>query len=679
MKEGAKNRSNRTFPLTLIVFAWAIAIVIRLVQLQLFEHERLLALALEQQQESIEIAAERGVIYDRSLDSLAVSLDLVSVYLNPRQVEDLERTARLLAQALSLDHTELERRLSSTLSGRSFVWIKRKISFKETERVKGLELPGVYFLKEGKRFYPNRELACHLLGFVGTDNYGLYGIEQLYDRELRGKPGRLIVKQDARRSSFSTEEVEPSIPGRSLVLTIDRGIQYIVEQELAAAVESSGALGGTVVVMEPHTGEILAMAAWPPFNPNRFQEYSPEVWRNPAIAEAYEPGSTFKIVAAAAALEEGLARTDEYIDCERGQIRVRGHLFHDHKPFGLLSFSEVIENSSGVGAIKLGLRLGEERLYNYIRRFGFGQKTGIDLPGEHAGLLREPASWSGISIGAISFGQEIGVTPLQIARALCTIANGGFLIKPHVVRSIRTHHGREVYQAEYERTRVISATTAEAMARVLASAVERGTGKAARLSGYGAAGKTGTAQKVIRGVYSRSKFVASFAGFAPLKNPAVAVVVILDEPQGLYYGGQVAAPVFKRIAERALYVLGVPKELERKPEELLLAENGSFADLPLDQPPERSSWEAGPEEIQAIVIHASEGAILMPDFRGKSLREVAGQCAVLGLKPRFTGMGVAVEQIPPAGARVLPGSLCNVWFSRQRKRSAEPGAQQSGF
>jgi cell division protein FtsI (penicillin-binding protein 3) len=379
-----------------------------------------------------------------------------------------------------------------------------------------------------------------------------------YEDELKGKPGKIRYEVDALLQPYSRTPIVEPVPGDSLILSIDRSIQHIAQRELAAGLSRSGAVAGTAIVMESETGRILAIANYPDFNCNQYGKYSQELWRNRALQDQYEPGSTLKVVVASAALDAGLVGFNEILDCQMGSITVGGHRFRDHKPYGLLTFLEILEHSSNVGAIKLGLRLGEERLYDALRAFGFGAPTGVDLPAEAVGLLRETRNWSALSIASISFGQEIAVTSMQILTAINAVANGGYRVRPSVVDRIINDKGESVRTRATERTRIMGPATAAVMKRAFEGVVLQGTGKRAALEGYRAAGKTGTAQKAVAGGFSKSKYIASFIGFAPLSEPGITILVQIDEPRDAIYGGDVAAPVFRKIAQQTLLILGVP-------------------------------------------------------------------------------------------------------------------------
>jgi cell division protein FtsI (penicillin-binding protein 3) len=535
------------------------------------------------------------------------------------------------------------------------------------------------------RVYPNRELACHTLGFVNMNGDGGAGIELEYDKELKGTQGQISFEVDARRRSFRGHTEKPPVQGRSLVLSIDRSIQYIAERELKAGVESSHSNAGVAVVMESDTGRILALAGYPNFNSNAYNEFEADLWRNRSVSDIFEPGSTFKVVVAATALEAGLTRPSELIDCQMGSIIIGGHVFHDHKAYGLLTFGQVLENSSNVGAAKLGLRLGEQRLYEGLRRFGFGSKTGIDLPGEIIGLVRDWHQWSALSIGAISFGQEIGVTSMQILNAINAIANGGYLVRPSVVDRVIDEKGDLVRTRNSERIKIISLETAAEVKNAFEGVILRGTGKRAALEGYRAAGKTGTAQKIIEGRYSNDKYVASFIGFAPLPQPRLTVLVQLDEPKGAIYGGEVSAPIFRKITQEALLQLRVPpdKALPRPKLNPAQASAGSedyladatpvrpLAGLADNRPP------AGNEG--SITVMVSAETVVLPDFQGMAKRLVLDRCMELGIQLQANGSGVAVIQTPLPGTRIPVGESCTVTFARTSLEKLQRPALPAGL
>ena len=540
----------RTFLVLLGLSACLIYLLQRLYQIQLVMGERLGQKARAQHQTDFKLSPRRGTIYDRNGKELAINVSVDSICAWPKKAKsipskDVDKLSSILGISTSKLREKLERR-------KSFVYLARKVDKGMGEEVRRLNLPGVDYLEEVKRFYPKGQLGTHLLGFVGMDGMGLEGLELYYDRYLRGAPGWCRVEKDARGREilpFRSNYAAPA-DGCHLILTIDEVIQHIAERELERTFKEREAKGGSIVVMDPKRGEILAMANRPTFNPNAFGDGQVSYRRNRAITDTFEPGSTFKVITAAAALEERLFQLKDKIFCEEGSYRLSGHSIRDVHPHGWLSFKEAIEVSSNIGAVKIGQALKKELLYQYIRSFGFGARTGIDLPGEVRGLIRPPQRWSKLSLGAIPFGQEIAVTAVQLAAALSAVANGGILMRPRVVSSILDQEGEVVRKFEPQAVgRVISSQTAKQLTEILVGVVENGTGKTARLKGYRVAGKTGTAQKVDVGRYSHTKFISSFMGYLPADNPEVVILVIIDEPQGAYYGSLVAGPAFRRVAE----------------------------------------------------------------------------------------------------------------------------------
>src|SRR6266849_1382279 len=674
-----------------VALFWMAAVFARLGYLQLFQHSEYLARAQRQQQRTIEITPERGAIYDRNMRPLAMSIPVDSAFAVPAELADEHLAARLLSSVLNIPPEALEARFESS---RSFVWVMRKLPPEKAEAIAALNLKGVYFQKENQRFYPKRDLAAHVLGFVDVDEKGLGGIEHELDGQIRGKSEKIVVMADARQRWFDGGEAQRE-RGASVVLTLDEKIQYIAERELAAAIAKTHAMAGTVMVMNPNTGEILALANWPKFNPNAANESPPEARMNRAVSALYEPGSTFRLITLAAAFDQGITRPGEVFDCENGAVYVAGHRIRDHKPFGLLSVSDILAQSSDVGAIKIALRLGAPKFYDYIRAFGFGQPTGVDLPGESWGILRRLENWSAISIGSISMGQEVGVTPLQLASAVSAIANGGLLYKPHVIAELRRGDKAlpgEGVLAPAEPKRVIRAETAATLRRLMEGVVLEGTGKLAHLDGWTAAGKTGSAQKIdpATGRYSPTQLIASFTGFAPISNPAVTILVSLDSPVGQHEGGQVAAPVFKRIAEQVLPYLDVPRDVPVAPRLMQAAYRNrdvadsaalgdftptDFSGLP-DQPPAGISapnLKEHKNETPSVTVAVDEGGeIEVPDFSGKTMREVTEACIRLGLEPVLVGTSLATNQMPAAGARVRRGARVTVQFGATGPKIAKP-------
>jgi len=540
---------------------WLLAICVRLVYLQIFCYGDFERRAQRQQQRSFDLSPKRGVIYDRAGRELAMSIQVDSAFVVPSEAPDLANTISLITRITKDD----PRVALADCSAHKFCWVARKADAEVIDRIRALNLQGIHFQKEPKRFYPKRELAAQILGYVGTDDQGLSGLERQFNQPLEGKPGKLMISVDARKRWFASVEKEPEA-GDNVVLTIDQNIQYIAERELERGMQETQAIAGTVIVENPHTGEILALTNRPTFNPNIRKEIKNEALKDRAVSDIYEPGSTFKMVTISAGLEEKVTRPDEMFDCQMGSIVINGMRIRDSRPHGMLSVADIIAESSDVGAIKVALRLGDERFYKYIRAFGFGQQTGIELPGETRGLTKPVERWSKVSIGAISMGQEIGISPLQLASLISTIANDGVRVPPRIVAGTITPQNtpQTIAFQPAQGTRVVSSLTAAQMRQMLQGVVLHGTGRKAILEGYSSAGKTGTGQKVdpATGAYSKTKYVASFAGFSPINDPQIAVVVILDSPVGLHQGGQVSAPIFQRVTQQVLEYLHVPHDVQ---------------------------------------------------------------------------------------------------------------------
>ena len=543
---------------------WGIVVGARLAQIQIVRHDEYVERARRQQERTVTLTSLRGSVFDREGRLLAASETAMSVFADPKNVEDPAAAAKALAPLIGVDTATIENRLRRKSE---FVWLARQVDDEVYERVASLDLQGIHFLEEHRRTYPNGATAAGLLGWVGIDGEGLAGVEHSLDEHVRGAPGVVTLLRDARRATYLVGgDVSPR-NGLDLVLTIDEVIQYVTERALQRTVERFRAKSGSAVVIDPVSGAIYAMAAWPSFDPNRYQDYPQSSWRNRPVQDVYEPGSTFKIVAAAAGLEEGLVTPSQIIDCENGEIEIAGFRIREHggHRFGLISFSDVIVKSSNVGMVKIASALGDARMYRYIRAFGFGEKTGVSLPGEETGIVRPPEKWSLLSRASMSFGQEIAVTPLQMVRAMAVIANGGLTIEPRIVERVVDAEGRTVWLPEvHDPERVVSERTAAVMNEILKMVVADGTGKNAGLDEYVVAGKTGTAQKAVRGGYSASKTIASFVGYVPADRPRLAILVLVDEPQGAQYGGDVAAPAFREIAEASLRYLEVEPATPRR-------------------------------------------------------------------------------------------------------------------
>ena len=699
---------------------WICAIFLRLLWLQVADYGFLTQRAARQQQRSIEVSPPRGIIYDRKGRALAMSVQVDSIFAVPSEIPDQGTTARLLAHILRADPQEILAKLESS---RSFAWISRKVDNSTSARIRALNLKGIYFQKEPKRFYPKNDLAAQVIGYVGMDDAGLAGIERAYDQRLRGHPGKMLLTMDALHRSVGRVEKNPE-PGQNLVLTIDEDIQHIAEKELEAAMEKTHAEGGTVVVQNPKTGEILALANRPTFNPNESRGLNPKSLKNRAVSDIYEPGSTFKMVTIASALEERITNPDEVFDCQMGSIVVGGVRIHDWKPYGLLTVSQILERSSDVGAIKIAMRLGEDRMYKYIRSFGFGSQTGIELPGETRGITKPVSRWSKMSIGAISMGQEVGVSPLQLVSMTSSIANDGIWSPARIVAGStpiaqgRSGAAQTVVFHPGQQHRVISPYTAAQMKKMLENVVLKGTGKNAILDGYSSAGKTGTAQKInpLTHRYDRVKLIASFSGFAPVNNPAISVTVIIDSPVGEHHGGTIGAPIFARIAQQVLEYMDVPHDIDVKsPQRRLLRasakpedEREGSPDHVGEQVAENDNADvAAPVSASPVAVHAAAvpaayhapppvdtqqvaptpteldastqkptplatGTVVLdtdagravPSFLGKPLRAVIEESERAGLEVDVFGSGVAKQQSPPPGARLPLGGHVTVQFGR---------------
>ncbi len=675
-----------------VAFLWMTAVFGRLSYLQLLRHTHYVTLALRQQRRTIEVDPKRGTISDRNMRPLAMSVPVESAFASPTEMKDVAMAARLLSGALQLPQSAIREKLES---GNTFVWIKRKMAPEEEIAVRSLNLRGIYFQEEYKRFYPKMNMAAHVVGFVDVDEHGLGGMEYEYDNVIRGKGEKIAVMADGRQQKFDGEEAQQE-RGASVVLTLDEKIQYIAERELTAAIQKVHAPAGSVIVQDPNTGAILALANWPKYDPNTATSAAAEARMDRAVSAIYEPGSTFKLVTLAAAFDQNLIRPEDAFNCENGSIMLAGHRIHDHKPYGDLTVAEILANSSDVGAIKIALKLGPPKFNEYIHRFGFGSPTGVDLPGESRGLVQRLEHWGSFSIGSISMGQEIGVTPLQMVNAVSAVANGGLLYKPHVVEAMRRGEQTlplEGPSAPAEPRRVIRPETAATMRRLMEGVILNGTGKAARLDGWTAGGKTGTAQKIdpATGRYSRTKVIASFTGFAPINNPAVTILVSIDSPEGWPHdGASVSAPVFKRIAEEVLAYLDVPRDVPLNPRLVQTAyrqnrESDAGAmedDTPTDfsaqmETPEPAAKAAGanpaqPQTPNVTVAMDEGGDIAVPDFKGKTMREVADACMRLGLKPVLVGSSLAIQQTPAAGSKVRRGAKVTVEFGTVPVHESKP-------
>ena len=646
-----------------VLACWVLAIEVRLVVLQVWQHDELTLRAERQQSETQKTPGKRGEIVDRHGRLLAYSVDADTIYAVPTDIADPIKAAAALCGAFDecdkKDRDQLVERLTRKRrngSPTSFQYVRRRATPIEAKRIAALEMKGIGFMKESKRFYPNRELAAHLLGYVGTDNAGLHGLEATYDKSVRGREGTMLVQTDARGHAFSRLD-RPPTTGGSLELTIDEQLQFIVERELKAGVEAARADGGTAVAMDPHTGEILAMASWPTFNPNQYAGTSVSALRNRAVQDLYEPGSTFKIVTASAALQEGVIKPDDLVDTQGGVIKFPGRkpitdMGHN---YGTLTFANVIVKSSNVGAIKVGLMVGPERMGLYIRRFGFGKPSSPDFPSESPGIVWNPSKLNDSALASVSMGYQVGVTPLQMAAAASVIANGGTLYEPHVVRATVKGGVRTPVPPKAVR-RAILPETAATLTTIMESVVTEGTAKGARLVNYTVAGKTGTADKLVNGRYSPSQQNVSFIGFVPSRNPLMTVIVMIDSPRiGGDTGGAIAAPIFKHIADASLRMLGVTPTINPQPPVLVARRS--------DSPVTTAAAPIAPAVV-TMPPGMSDGGGL-PDLRGMSAREALRELARLGLTARMEGAGVVVDQNPAPGSLVEPGAGCTLVLSRR--------------
>jgi cell division protein FtsI (penicillin-binding protein 3) len=645
-----------------IFVVWTIGIEARLIYLQVFSHADLVSRAERQQMQTPALPAKRGEIVDRRGRLLAYSVDADTIYAVPYEIKDAGRTAAALCGVFEACSSKEQSALTERLAAdRPFAYVRRRVTPLEARHVAALNLSGIGFMKESRRFYPNKELGAHLLGYVGVDNVGLSGLEATYDKVIRGKEGRLIAQMDARRQTFGGRLERAPTPGGSLELTIDEQLQHIVERELRAGVEEKRADGGSAILIDPQTGEILALANWPTFNPNAFNGATELARRNRAVQDIYEPGSTFKMVTIAAALEEDVMPITTLIDTSPGIIRFPGRVideFEGHN-YGTLSLTDVIVKSSNIGAVKIGLKVGAERFGMYANRFGFGKPTSPDFPGESPGILWPAAKLNDSGLASMSMGYQVGVTPLQMTAAMNAVANGGMWIEPRIVRAVVKDGVRTRVEAKTKR-RVVSTETALEMLPILEAVVERGTARQAQVPGYTVAGKTGTADKLVNGRYVGHMQNVSFLGFVPSRNPALTVIVMIDTPRvGSDTGGAVAAPIFRRIAEASLRYLGVPPNI-----------NPAAPVMVAHREQSHLTRTAAAASLPSIVTLATGvgSASLIPDLRGLSAREALQALAKLGLSARVQGKGVVVEQTPLPGSPLERGVTCNLVLDRDTSR-----------
>jgi cell division protein FtsI (penicillin-binding protein 3) len=632
-----------------------IALASRAFQLQILSGKELKVLAEKQHTQTLLLQPERGIIFDRNGEKMAATIKVDSVCADPSKISNPGEVARRLAAILQTDKTVLQKKLSGT---KNFCWLARRIAPEQANLVQELGVDGIFIVKEPKRYYPGGELAGHLIGFVGMDATGLEGLELRYDRYLKGVPEKLIWTRDAKGKRLYPRAEGPEAVQKenyNLVLTIDNRIQHMVESHLKAAVKDKGAKGGFAIVMDPRTGEILSLANELGFDPNRFSAVNPATGKNKAITDCFDPGSTFKPFLAAAALEEGVVQETDRFNCENGNYKIADRVFHEanRKRHGTLSVHDILKYSSNIGSIKISEKLGKETFYQYIRKFGFGAKTGIDLPGEVSGLLRPVENWTRVDAATVAFGQGISVTAIQLITALSSVANQGVLMKPFIVRGLMDRKGNliQAYHPTVVR-RVISPETAKRLTAILTDVVgmEDGTGKHARIVNIAVAGKTGTSQKFdfARRAYSSERVKTSFMGFFPAENPQIAILVILDEPQKDRWGGVAAAPVFKSIGEQLLTCFRTNIRENAAPEEGKPVSNDMKVRLASAQ--------------EALTNTGADTDETVPNFLGMTIREVLRKSKEKGIEVRVIGSGWATAQQPAAGMPAPEGRLCTVTF-----------------
>jgi cell division protein FtsI (penicillin-binding protein 3) len=714
---------KRFWIICLFFLVWVCIIAGRLFMLQIVDHKEYLERAQKEQQRTFEVAPRRGVLYDRNMHELAMTVQVDSIYADPSEIDNKDVAAHTLAGLVHTDPEDPKTTASEILArlnaGKNFAWIARRVSPDVSTAVHNLNMKGIYYQKEFQRFYPDNNIAAQVLGFVGADDNGLSGLEEKFDGQLHGEPGEMYTAMDARRKVMGSSEHDPE-PGRNMVLTIDENIQFLAEKALDRAMEKTQSLNGTVVIQDVHAGQILALAIRPAFNPNNFRHMAPELLKDHAVSDVYEPGSTFKLVTYSTALDQHVAQPDDMIDCQGGKIELAGRIIQDNQGehMGVVTVHKALEESSDVAAVKLALKVGPDKFYQYIRAFGFGSRSGIELPGETRGLLQPPKRWGGSSIGSIAIGQEVAVTPVQLVTMVSTIANGGTYLPPHILLTDPDSETATQTRATPFKPggdlpnplpsgahRVIAELSAAQMRKMMEGVVLFGTGKSSQLNGYSSGGKTGTAQKIDPNThtYSKTMHIASFAGFAPVNNPVISVAIIMDSPKGAYYGADVSAPVFADVAQQVLEYLGVPHDVDLRPaaksskpaapikeddeeqdesdvKALYDAVNDLPSDDPLRAPPLQKTVVAAPQPAgqnaaantkspsqsppaaaqslaatQAVTV--SDGTRLrVPSLLGLPVRKVIEQAAAAGLEVQIVGNGTARQQAPDPGTMVAPGT-----------------------
>ncbi|SDE87079.1 stage V sporulation protein D [Sporomusa acidovorans] len=684
---------KRVALLFLFISVIMMGLIGRLLYLQFYKSAWLSENAIDQRIREIPVEAKRGIIYDRNGRELAVSVSTESVYAIPAEIRNPEETAAKLAAILALDENNLTNKLKKR---QAFSWIKRKVEPELARQVKMLNLPGIGLTQESQRYYPHDNLAAHVLGFNGIDSQGLDGVEMTFDSYLKGRSGSIVIEYDARGQEIphASHRFVPPVEGNNIYLTIDLVIQQIVERELDKVMKETQAKAATIVAIDPRDGGILALANRPDYNPNKFSEFSPKLWRNIAISNTYEPGSTFKIITTSAAMSEHVVKPDERF-FDPGEIEVQGRNIHcwKHGGHGSQTFTEVVQNSCNVGFVTVGLRLGRDPFYRYIDAFGFGKQTNVDLPGEAKGITIEQSKATPINIATMAIGQSIAVTPVQLVTAAAAVANDGKLLRPQIVKEVREKSGQVIREFQPDVVRqVMDTAVTKQVNDILESVVSQGSGKNAYIEGFKIAGKTGTAQKVGAGGYSPGKYVASFVGFAPADNPQVAMLVVIDEPVGLYYGGQIAAPVFGAIMKDVLQYLKVNpqismsadmgseqahvqvpsvinlsipeavKELEKAGLKPRIEESGERIADQIPKPGSRLPG-GGSVLLYTVTPRYSSGEITVPDLTGRTPREAADSLAELGLIVNPIGTtGKVTKQDPLPGSKVLPGTSITIYF-----------------
>ena len=709
-------RSNpRVLAVACVAAGWFLLVLAKLVDLQVLQHQQLSAKAMRQHAGSVEIPARRGHLIDRHGRELAVSMRVDSIGIFSNHVSDPPAVAAALSEAVAVDAHALRKRIERG----GFQWVKRMVTLAEAQRARDLGLDFLQFEQESRRYYPYGSVAAQVLGTVGIDHTGQAGLEQRFDSRLRGTPGLGLMQYDALQRRYGWQVLQAPKPGSDVLLNLDLELQSLADLELERAVRQTKSQAGTIILMRPASGEILAMASWPRFDPNGLSrtEEQLENLRNFAVSAMVEPGSTFKVLTASAAVEEGLVTVDDEFDCEMGGMWIHGRHIRDHHPYGVLTMPQVLMKSSNVGTIKIGYRVGAGALHDYIRRFGFGAKTGINLPGEIRGLVRPLKGWSDASLASLSMGQEIGVTAVQMANLFGAVANGGRLVKPRIVRAIRESGAQELPLERPPAERVISQDTAATMQAVLEQVVQNGTGRLAQIQGYRVAGKTGTAQMInpVTRSYEDGMYLASFCGFAPVNNPAVVGVVMLLDPRGeFYYGGRIAAPVFSTVVRQALRILDVPPSRippsrVRPPaevDEVLLADfvegrTSDVEDEPIfpgrseagpkaelaerEAPAANSAAEGAPRQPESasteVLVQAPHGeSLTAPDMLGLTMREVFALGAERGIPIEPHGSGLAQRQHPGPNQVLSAGDSIRVIFgmARVESRKAIHAASEGG-